>query len=65
MCGYGLALRRSLSVALLVVSLGDVDTGTLATPPHSRWHASRDTKLLGLPWQPPYQNSVHLAVAGL
>ena len=46
---------------LLGVPLRGVVGGSL-TPPHSLWHAPRDIKLLALPWQLPYQNSVHLPV---
>lgn len=53
--GYALALGATLGDPLRGAG-GDC----LTTPPHSLWHASRDPKLLPLPWQLPYQNSVHL-----
>lgn len=60
--GYALALKAPLGDPLLGVPLRGGGGGSLTTPPHSLWHASRDTKLLALPWQLPYQNSVHLPV---
>lgn len=60
---HALALRALLVGLLLGVTLVVGASGvSLTTPPHFLWHSSREMKLLALPWQPPYQNSVHLWV---